>query len=272
MTLPLITYLSLGWGVQSFTLVAMVATKELSPIDMAIHADTTHESANTYRFAEKWTPRLAERGVKVVTVRPLQAALLKPTTNKPGSYSSELPFFTQRISDGKEGQIRRECTENWKIRPIRRYLRSKLPKSPPAGAVDCWQGISLDEWTRMKDADVQDITNVYPLVERPITRADCVAWLEQKGLEVPPKSSCTFCPYHSPATWRRIKQQGGPDWEEAVQADRDIRDLRMHEGYRVFIHPAMKPLPEAVAIPEDFGLTQLEFDIDRPCDGGDCHV
>jgi len=34
--------LSLGWGVQSWTLAAMIALKELPPIDYAIHADTTH--------------------------------------------------------------------------------------------------------------------------------------------------------------------------------------------------------------------------------------
>lgn len=34
--------LSLGWGVQSWTLAAMVALKELPPVDYAVHADTRH--------------------------------------------------------------------------------------------------------------------------------------------------------------------------------------------------------------------------------------
>ena len=42
--------ISLGWGVQSFTLAAMVALGELEPIDAAIHADTTHDSV-LYRIA-----------------------------------------------------------------------------------------------------------------------------------------------------------------------------------------------------------------------------
>ncbi|KKL22079.1 hypothetical protein LCGC14_2439070, partial [marine sediment metagenome] len=50
--------LSLGWGVQSWTLAAMIALKELPPIDYAIHADTTHEMSNTYALAAKWTPWL----------------------------------------------------------------------------------------------------------------------------------------------------------------------------------------------------------------------
>ena len=57
--------LSLGWGVQSFTLAAMAALGEIDPIDYAVHADTTHEAEGTYSHAATWTPWLEERGVKV---------------------------------------------------------------------------------------------------------------------------------------------------------------------------------------------------------------
>ena len=66
--MPDLTYVSLGWGVQSWTLAAMVALGELPPIDVAVHADTGHEASGTYSHAEKWTLWLGERGVKVVTV------------------------------------------------------------------------------------------------------------------------------------------------------------------------------------------------------------
>ena len=49
----MIKAISLGWGVQSFTMAAMVALEELEPIDFAIHADTTHERVGTYQFAER---------------------------------------------------------------------------------------------------------------------------------------------------------------------------------------------------------------------------
>ena len=61
-----LTVLSLGWGVQSWTLAAMVALKELPPVDCAIHADTTHEASGTYEHAKKWTPWLEDQGVLVV--------------------------------------------------------------------------------------------------------------------------------------------------------------------------------------------------------------
>ena len=56
--------ISLGWGVQSFTLAAMSALGELEPVDVAIHADTTHESKLTYEFAARWTPGRSRRSLR----------------------------------------------------------------------------------------------------------------------------------------------------------------------------------------------------------------
>ena len=53
--------ISLGWGVQSWTLAAMSALGELPRVDVAIHADTTHERSNTYAFAAVWCAWLAHR-------------------------------------------------------------------------------------------------------------------------------------------------------------------------------------------------------------------
>ena len=269
--MPLIIFLSLGWGVQSWTIAAMAALRELPMINMAIHADTGHEASETYAFAKRWTTWLGEHGVKVVTVQNPETELLKLNTQGSKSkYSIAPPAYTLQLANGEQGQIKRECTDNWKIRPIRRHLRTFLPKRPPPGAVDCWQGISLDEWQRMRTSDAKYINNVYPLVDLRMSRADCVDWLEKHGLEVPPKSACVFCPFHSPDTWRKLKQKGGPDWDYAVAADEAIRDVRLKEGYQAFVHRALKPLPEAVSIPEDFGAHQMEMEM--PCDGGVCFV
>jgi hypothetical protein len=245
--------ISLGWGVQSFTLAAMAALGEIEPVDAAIHADTTHERQLTYKFAKKWTPWLEERGVKVVTVSdPDQAA--RVTTEK-----TDAPFFTQKVvefggtplpvylsnDNGKQGQLMRQCTSRWKITPIRRWIRTEierqgLKKTP--GIVEQLLGISLDEALRMKPADVKYITHRWPLIEKRMTRHDCARWLEAHGLEVPPKSSCTFCPYHNSAAWAELKQAGGKDWKQALEVDRAIRKAR--PPYDLFVHPARIPLEE----------------------------
>ena len=112
------------------------------------------------------------------------------------------------------------------------------------------------------------IVNEYPLIDHRITRNDCIQWLAANGLDVPPKSACTFCPYHSLGSWKRLKREGGADWQAAVAVDAEVRGMR--EKHVLFVHPARVPLAEAVAIPEDYGATQLELEI--PCDGGVCFV
>jgi len=111
--------LSLGWGVQSWTLAAMAALQELPPIDYAIHADTTHEAAGTYAHRAKWTPWLEEHGVRVVTVSGKRSDVVEQHEGP----SVMIPAFTVDAK-GKRGQVRRQCTGDWKIDPIRRFIRS----------------------------------------------------------------------------------------------------------------------------------------------------
>ncbi len=252
--------ISLGWGVQSWTLAAMAALGELEPVDYAIHAGTTHEAEGTYAHAAKWTPWLEEHGVKVVTVKGIRTEVVR----QDWSDSTLIPAFTIDKETEKRGQVLRQCTTEWKVRPIRRFLRTVVTASP--GAVEMLLGISVDEWRRMRSSDVRYIENVYPLVERRISRADCIAWLEIHDLDVPPKSACTFCPYHSIKGWQELKRVGGPDWQRAVEVDLSIRDKR--PAHTLYVHPARRPLAEAINIPEDHGAHQLELEM--PCDSGLC--
>lgn len=270
-----LTTISLGWGVQSWTLAAMAALGELPSVDVALHSDTTWEREETYRFAARWTSWLEARGVKVVTVRDAaQAAAV--TTLK-----TDIPAFTAG-QDGHliiDGQLRRQCTGRWKIEPQRLWIvaelaRRGLKKTP--GVVEKWLGISQDEWQRAKHADVKYITHRYPLLEKQMTRADCIAWLEACGLPVPPKSACVFCPFHNKAAWQEMKRGGGQDWEIALQVDAQIRDTR--PPYPLFVHRARKPLAEAVQIPEDHGMEQgglfdrVEDEDAVTCDSGHCFL
>jgi len=256
-------FVSLGWGIQSWTLVAMSALGEIPKIDYAIHADTTHEAAHTYAHAKKWTPWLEDHGIRVVTVRSDVTDIQNPEVYK-GVF---IPAYTIADVSKSHGVLNRTCTSRWKIQPIRQFVRTLIPKTQP-NIVEAWMGISLDEWTRMRDSDVKYIKNVYPLIDRRINRADCVAWLERNELDVPEKSACVFCPYHNIPTWNRMKQKGGNDWEKAIDIDNLIRDKR--ENHQLFVHTARKPLEEAVKIPEDYNATQLEMDM--VCDSGVCFV
>ena len=262
--------LSLGWGVQSWTLAAMAALGEIPMPDYAVHADTTHEMAGTYAHAEKWTPWLEEHGVRVRTVQASEKLVSTAEwekSYKDNSVGISIPAFSVEKGTEKNGQIHRQCTTKWKIAPLRRFARSIIGKTSPE-CVEMWMGISLDEWQRMRDSGTQYIKNVYPLVDRRLNRSYCAAWLDEHGLDIPPKSACTFCPYHNKDTWRRMKQAGGADWDEAIAVDNAIRHKR--PNHVLFVHSSRLPLVEAVSIPEDYGAKQMEMDI--PCDSGHCFV
>jgi hypothetical protein len=220
--------ISLGWGVQSFTLAAMVALGELEMVDAALHADTTHESILTYQFAKRWTGWLEEKSVKIVTVCDGDKRLGEGGV-------VDIPAFT--ISNNGNGQTKRLCTPDWKIAPMRRWLQANRNGEP----VEMWLGISTDEFQRMRDSDVKYVTNRYPLIELNMSRKDCVKWLQEHNLEVPPRSACTFCPFHTTDEWRKIKKTP-QDWQEAIEVDYKIRKAR--PPYDLFVHPSRKPLDE----------------------------
>lgn len=233
--------LNLGWGIQSFTLAAMVALGELEPIDAAIHADTTHERSATYTFAKKWTPWLEAHGVKVITVRGNRTDAV--ITGK------IIPAFVDTQSRNG-GTLDRQCTKEWKIQPIRKWLQ----KYRHGEHIEQWLGISLDEAERMRPSDVKYITCRWPLIEKRMSRNDCINWLQRHDLEVPVKSSCVFCPYHTRTAWYDMKRENGADWKKAVEVDKAIRDARA--PYKLFVYRDMIPLLDILS-PQDNGQIDM---------------
>tara|TARA_Y100000310_G_scaffold65548_1_gene61034 strand:+ start:119 stop:862 length:744 start_codon:yes stop_codon:yes gene_type:complete len=245
----------------------MMALDEYPRPDFIVFADTHHETQGTYDFAERWAPWLGEHGLQVVTVEGTRTQVILEGRSR---QAVMIPAFTLGAR-GNRGQIRRQCTYAWKIAPIRHFIRNELKargEKKRAGAAECWQGISLDEWRRMRTSDVQYISNEYPLVDLRMTRQDCLEWLKSHDLPAPPKSACTFCPFHNLAAWKALKRLRGVDWQEAVKVDEAIRHKRSHAGYELYVHPGLKPLAKAIALPEDGGGFQSEMDIE--CEGGYC--
>ena len=63
-------------------------------------------------------------------------------------------------------------------------------------------GISWDELQRQKINQIKYITNIYPLIEKQIRSYQCLKYMEDNNYPKPPRSACTFCPYHSNEEWR----------------------------------------------------------------------
>jgi hypothetical protein len=167
----------------------------------------------------------------------------------------------------KKGIGKRQCTRDFKIDPINRKVRELIgmsrvsAKSPPL--VEMWIGISIDEALRMKDSRLPWIKARWPLVEKGISRADCIAWMSDRGYPTPPRSACTFCPYHSDKEWLRLKPS---DFVDSVAKEKELqRAYRSTTQIRgvPFFHASRKPLGNV-----SFSRDQPEIDqFNNECEG-----
>jgi hypothetical protein len=253
---PHLRVLSLGAGVQSTTVLLMALSGELPDrLDCAIFADTGWEPAGVYRHLA-WLEEQAELGgipVHRVSAGNLKQDLLDAVAAKKPRVANP-PFYVKNADPDREydkpdkgGMLWRKCTKHYKVDVIRRKTRAlalrKYGSSRlPAGFVEQWFGISFDELTQMRTSDVAYIRNSYPLVDRRITRAGCLAWLKARGYPVPPKSACLGCPYHHNALWSEMKRERPEEWAETVAFDRVIRRGLPGVKGEAFVHRSMIPL------------------------------
>lgn len=240
-------YLSLGAGVQSSTLALMAAAGEITPMpDGAIFADTQAEPAGVYRWLD-YLESVLPFPVHRVTAGDLRSAALETRTSRKGLayYKVALPVHTDN-ADGSKGQIsRRGCTYRYKIRPIERALRrlAGVKRGEKSPAVESWVGISLDEIQRMKPSREPWISTRWPLIEKRMTRASCLAWLESNGHPEPPRSACVFCPFRADREWRHLRQTDPAGFADAVAFDAEIRAARPCSSV-AYLHASLKPLGE----------------------------
>jgi hypothetical protein len=247
--------LSLGAGVQSSTLALMFASGELTPIvDCAIFADTGAEPRAVYDWLDWLETQLPFPVRRVMRGEGLRADLIRSARD--GTRIATPPFFA-----GNQGIVRRQCTTEYKIEPITKKLRELVGLVPRQRAkeilVTQYIGISLDESIRMKPSLHAWIRHEWPLVDLRMRRLDCLNWMTEHGYPTPPRSACTFCPYHSDEEWRLLKMQP-LDWAEAVEIDELIRDGVRGTREKLYVHRSLKPLTDVdLASAEDMGQRTL---------------
>ena len=92
--------------------------------------------------------------------------------------------------------------------------------------VKSWIGISLDEAHRMKPSRLPWIENRWPLIDKHLTRQDCLNWMKNKGYPTPPRSACIYCPFHSNDEWRRLRDEEPAEWEKAVIFEKNLQMVK----------------------------------------------
>lgn len=253
---PPLRILSLGAGVQSTTLALMAAAGEFDVMpDAAIFADTGWEPEPVYQQVE-WLRSRLPFPIHVTNNGNIKDGILARRNTTSGRFAA-IPWFI-KSPDGKAGMGRRQCSSEYKLTPIMRKVRELVGRPGrlpiPAGTVEVWIGISRDEASRMKPAKQKYMVNRWPLVERDITRAQCLAWLKAHEFPEPPKSACIGCPFHNDAMWREMRDKRPVEFADAVAVDAALRvgDARGMRGEE-FMHRLMIPLREAVEQASDDG-------------------
>ena len=263
----MLNVLSLGAGVQSSTMALMCAHGEITPMpDAAIFADVGAEPKHVYEYLSYLETVLPFPVYRVMKGGGLTNSIVESVTGN--KRIAIAPFFTESKNGG--GQLRRQCTKEFKIEPIIGKVRELLGLKKGERAAKGIQvvqyiGISTDEASRMKPSRNHYIENRWPLIEKKMSRADCLRWIERHGYARPGKSACTFCPYHDDALWRDMKLNDPASFAEAVEVDRLIRNGVRGTNQRVFIHRSLKPLDEVdFRNAEDAGQSRL---FDEECEG-----
>ena len=157
-----LTVISLGGGVQSSVMALMASGGAFGQLpDCAIFADTHWEPPTIYPHLDWLAERLAFPLYIVDNGRSLREDA-KALTNHSGNRGFiDLPLYLKGparagVRNGQgDGMGRRQCTEHYKIRPVRRKIRELLGLSrgqrvPAETTVELWLGISTDEAIRMK--------------------------------------------------------------------------------------------------------------------------
>jgi hypothetical protein len=214
--------LSLGAGVQSSTLALMIEHGEIPMVDAAIFADVKGEPKKVYEWLEYLKTKVTSYPIHVVTWRDLKQDILDAAKGEYKAFTA--PFFTKNIVTGKKGLLRRQCTADYKIKPVIQQIRKLLglkkgERRKADTKVELLMGISQDEIVRMKTNPIKYINNVYPLVEKKMRRSDCITWMEDNFYPTPPRSACTFCPFHSNEEWKRVKENK-EEWDEIVALEK----------------------------------------------------
>lgn len=256
-------FVSLGAGVQSSALLLMLDAGELPGRlpDAALFADTGWEPAAVYQQLVYLEHTVRRIPIHRVSVGNMRQQLLDHAAGR-ARFASP-PLYVRAPDGAATGQLRRQCTREFKIDPMLSWLRRRGygPKRPVVQLL----GITLDESERMSPSRVKWASVAWPLIHHRMTRASCLAWLREHGHPEPPKSACIGCPFRSKFGWSTLTPA---ERRDAIEVDAAIRHLPQMSG-STYLHRDCRPLSEIdLRSPHERGQLSV---LDGEC-GGWCEA
>ena len=280
-----VTYraLSLGAGVQSSVLALLLDQEHpdlmalgYQPPDAAVFADTGWEPKYVYAHLYEFLEHEVSYPIHAVSSGNIRTNLLDGV-NRSGNPFAEIPLFT--VDDqGKRGMLRRQCTNQYKLRPIYKQVRvlagGQYGRPFPADRhVEMCLGISYDERERIKPSREYWVTHRYPLVNLGWTRHDCKMWFADNypGLLLH-RSACVICPYRSDTHWRELKEFEPESFQDAVDFDYSLRApdgpyAKLPMKGTLYLHSSGQPLAAAVEASEVLDRMRQPLPFINECEG-----
>ena len=263
--------LSLGAGVQS-TVMALMAEQGYDGFekpDFAIFADTGWEPKAVYKHLDWLETKLSYPVIRVSNGNIRDNTL--SGINPEGRKFIDMPVFVVK-DDGKNYVGTRQCTKLYKLTPIHRHLREYLglkegQPTPKEHQVDMWLGLSIDEVSRIKPSKQGWITNLHPLIDRDLSRAQLYTWFKERYPERDlPKSACIGCPYHTDRKWDDMKQNDPESFQDALNVEWAMQNVPQSRGSldgTAYLHRSRISLKEV-----EFNLTMTEAEaMNQECEG-----
>lgn len=241
--------LSFGGGVNTVALLLELVARR-DPFEEVVFADTQGEWRETYNYLTRYVrPFCADNEIPFTVVL--------GDEDKLGTVSLEEWCLRERKTPSRR---HRWCTDRFKIRPIKDYVRKTYGKAV------CLMGIDYDEITRIHEPHYSEISNIYPLVDWKWTRTMCERTILRHGWMVPRKSGCWYCPFQRVHDWRALLV-GHPDlFGRAETLERNS------ESYpRFVLSGTNKPLARLKVRFGD-GFAKIEDFLEEPCDSGYCFL
>lgn len=273
--------LNLGAGTQSSVVYLMMCRGELPRAEVAIFSDTQSEQEEVYPHLD-WLRALPESTIPIVQVtagnlREDALEFMQQRKSSDGKRYASMPLYVLN-PDGSKGQLNRQCTKEYKVIPIERYIRRTVlgmahgQRVPADVVVEQVFGISFDERSRMRRPNHKWCAFDYPLVDMKMRRQQVIEWAERNYPgHIFPRSACVECPYLSNRELRRMRDDHPIDWAKRLQFDVQIRDRdRERQRQRAtvyaepYLHRSCVPM-ELANLDDDQG--EFAFGMENECEG-----
>jgi len=175
--------ISFGAGVNSVAMTIMLVNDGWrGPI---VFADPGAEHPDTYCYIEYFEREwLRKRGIEITRINP----------GSRWHKRSGLSLYDFCIKQGiVPYMMTRWCSKEWKVVPLMGWAEEH-------GVETRFIGFTVEEERRAKNFPGA----VFPLIERDITRPECLRIIQRAGLDYPRKSGCFFCPGQPLTAWRDL--------------------------------------------------------------------